>query len=62
LRESGELEYDADIVLFLHRKPRQPETKCIIAKNRDGREASVNLMFRVESVAFDEVSDRTEDP
>ena len=61
LRESGELEYDADIVLFLHRKPRQPETKCIIAKNRDGREASVNLMFRVESVAFYEVSDRQEE-
>ena len=61
LRESGELEHDADIVLLLHRKPRQPETKCIIAKNRDGREATVKLMFRADYVAFDEVSERTEE-
>lgn len=54
LRESGELEHDADVILLLHRKYRDEETSCIVAKNRDGRLGEVSLLFRHEFVAFDE--------
>jgi hypothetical protein len=60
LRESGELEHDADLVLLLHRAPRVPDTECIVAKNRDGETGLVTLQFRAEWVSFDEVSDRAE--
>ena len=61
LRESGELEHDADIILLLHRKYRQPETNCQIAKNRDGRTGDVHLIFRSEFVAFDELTTQDDD-
>jgi replicative DNA helicase len=58
LRESGELEHDADIVLFLHREFDKAETEVIVAKNRDGRTGTAHLLFRPEYVAFDEPSER----
>lgn len=58
LRESGELEHDADVVLLLHRAPMQAETECIVAKNRDGRQGIVKLAFRADFVTFDEVAER----
>ena len=61
LRESGELEHDADVVLLLHREPMKPETDCIVAKNRDGRVGRAHLMFRHEFVAFDEATERRDD-
>ncbi len=54
LRESGELEHDADVILLLHRQYQDADTQCLIAKNRDGRIGSVRLLFRDEYVAFDE--------
>jgi hypothetical protein len=54
LRESGELEHDADVVLLLHRELGQAETECIVAKNRDGRVGIVRLRFLAESVGFEE--------
>lgn len=54
LRESGELEHDADIILLLHRGYHDAETSCIVAKNRDGRLGEINLLFRSEFVAFEE--------
>ncbi len=57
LRESGELEHDADIILFLHRQYREEETTCTVAKNRDGRLTDIPLLFRPEFVAFDAVGD-----
>lgn len=55
LRESGELEHDADVVLLLHREDdNAPDTECIVAKNREGRTGSVDLYFRGDYVAFDE--------
>ncbi len=57
LRESGELEHDADVVLLLHREPMQAETECIVAKNRDGRQGTARLHFRSETVSFDEVDE-----
>jgi replicative DNA helicase len=58
LRESGSIEQDADLVMFLLRreyydpydKPGQAE--LIIAKNRHGAVGSVNLTFRKELAQF----------
>lgn len=46
LRSSGQLEQDADAVLFLHRKESaQSERELIIAKNKEGELAATNLHF-----------------
>lgn len=61
LRESGELEHCADIILLLHRKFEAQECACIVAKNRDGWEGRVQLVFRKEYVAFEEREERPEE-
>jgi hypothetical protein len=61
LRESGELEHDADVILLLHRQYHESETQCNVAKNRDGRLGIVSLLFRSEFVAFDEAADQTDE-
>ncbi len=52
LRESGAIEQDADIVLFLYRdsyynkdSPKQNISECIIAKNRHGETGTVELIW-----------------
>ncbi len=54
LRESGSIEQDADLVMFLHRNTspneedennEMPEVKLIIAKHRNGPTGIVNLLF-----------------
>jgi len=60
LRESGSLEQDADIVMFIHRdeyyKKEESEQKgiaqIIIAKHRNGATGEVNLSFRKEFTKF----------
>jgi len=62
LRESGSIEQDADIVLFLHREAyygnsdEQPvdQTKamCVIAKNRHGETANVDLHWDGQFTRF----------
>lgn len=54
LRESGELEHDADLVLFLHRAFNSDEATLIVAKNRDGRVGETELRFRSEFVSFEQ--------
>jgi replicative DNA helicase len=62
LRESGSIEQDADVILFLfrreyydpHDKPGQAE--CIVAKNRHGAIGSVHLAFRKEFAQFNSLS------
>ncbi len=64
LRESGAIEQDADIVLFIFReevyKPEVEELKnkaqVIIAKHRNGPTGSVNLTFLKESTRFENYS------
>lgn len=57
LRESGNLEHDADVVLILHRKRDGVETECHVEKNREGQSGvCVHLTFRPEWVSFDELS------
>ena len=61
LRESGSLEQDADVVMFLYRKDRgaidvpddeQNLVEIIIAKHRNGPLGTVKLKFDTEKVTF----------
>jgi replicative DNA helicase len=45
LRESGSLEQDADIVMFLHRERDSEDTELILAKQRNGPTGKVSLRF-----------------
>jgi len=64
LRESGAIEQDADIVLFIFReelyKPEDEELKnkaqVVIAKHRNGPTGIVNLTFLKESTRFENYS------
>ncbi len=67
LRESGSLEQDADVVLFIYRKDRDrtdlPEeerdlAEIIIAKHRNGPLGSVQLRFDSERVSFRNIDTR----
>jgi replicative DNA helicase len=58
LRESGSIEQDADVVMFLHRpdaydpEDRPGEVDIIVAKNRSGPTGSVTLTWIKESMRF----------
>ena len=59
LRESGSLEQDADIVMFLYREDyydkdteNQGVTELILAKHRNGAIGTVNLMFQKQYTRF----------
>lgn len=59
LRESGSLEQDADIVMFLYREDyyeketdRQNITEVIVAKHRNGPVDTVSLFFQKEFTKF----------
>lgn len=58
LRESGELEHDADIIILLHREPDEPGkppntiVECDVAKNRDGETGRRDLIFSPRYVSF----------
>ncbi|MCM1328297.1 MAG: replicative DNA helicase [Ruminococcus sp.] len=59
LRESGSIEQDADIVMFLYRdayynKDTQDPSlaECIVAKNRHGETGSVNLRYNAPYMLF----------
>jgi replicative DNA helicase len=64
LRESGSLEQDADIVLFIYRDEYyHPETttakrqaELIIAKHRNGPTGKVNLYWKAESTKFESLT------
>jgi len=57
LRESGSLEQDADVVLFIHKpdKNLDNQAQIIIAKHRNGPRGVVNLYFDSECVSFKSV-------
>ncbi|MEM1668783.1 MAG: DnaB-like helicase C-terminal domain-containing protein, partial [Thermofilaceae archaeon] len=59
LRESGQIEQDADLVMFLHRpdyykkeKNNDNKVELILAKNRHGPTGIVNLTFVPSTTAF----------
>jgi replicative DNA helicase len=60
LRESGSLEQDADIVMFIYRPDqyekdteRQNETEIIVSKHRNGPVGTVKLVFRPSLAKFE---------
>jgi replicative DNA helicase len=57
LRESGSIEQDADVVMFLHRdrEPEGPriETELMVAKQRNGPTDDVRLAFIPQYVRFE---------
>ncbi len=67
LRESGAIEQDADVVLFVHRpyfidqsKEEEKNTaKIIIGKQRNGPIGTVRLHFDGKSTRFDDLSEET---
>lgn len=64
LRDSGAIEQDADIVMFVHRPeyydPKNPElagvAELIIGKQRQGPTGTVELHFRKECARFEDVT------
>jgi replicative DNA helicase len=59
LRESGSIEQDADVVMFLYREEQdqrawgeQIPTKLRIAKHRNGPLGEVDLVFRGDRIRF----------
>ncbi len=68
LRESGAIEQDADIVLFLYREGMYNDSEeahnlaeCIIAKNRHGETGTVDLQWIPEYTTFTSVERRYEE-
>ncbi|WP_010582431.1 replicative DNA helicase [Schlesneria paludicola] len=59
LRESGAIEQDADIIMFLHRpdaynpEDRPGLAEIVVAKHRSGPTGIVNLQWKRESMRFD---------
>lgn len=75
LRESGAIEQDADIVLFIHRPDKKASEKdlaegkvkpnvaeIIIAKHRNGPTGIVKLYFKGECTKFININEDTEEP
>lgn len=72
LRESGSIEQDADVVIFIHRpdyytkqqnimSEEKGKTELIVAKNRQGRTGIINLVWFGEWFGFrNQNTDRTE--
>lgn len=59
LRESGAIEQDADVVMFLYRPEEelsaQMLTKLLIAKHRNGPSGELDLLFRGDRIRFYDV-------
>lgn len=58
LRQSGSLEQDADVVLFVHRRKDddgkfEDDTLLVIAKQRDGSPGYVKMLFRPKRMRFE---------
>ena len=67
LRESGSIEQDADVVIFLHRDKLQDDptkrvssfkVETIIAKNRQGMPGSFFLIFRGDKASFESFNNK----
>lgn len=67
LRESGAIEQDADLVMFLYREEyyerdmatKPGEAEVIIGKQRNGPTATINLAFRASQMKFENLARRT---
>lgn len=60
LRESGDIEQDADIVAFLHREEDvTADVELIVEKNRQGGIGSTKLLWRAEQTRFEDTRNFT---
>ena len=66
LRESGSIEQDADMVIFIHRpdyvglsenEGDKEKTQIIIAKHRNGETTDIDMLFKGEQLKFIEPED-----
>jgi replicative DNA helicase len=62
LRDSGSIEQDADVVMFIHRdksdddhKSREEHTELIIEKHRNGQTGMINMYFDSAKTSFSEI-------
>ena len=58
LRESGAIEQDSDVVMFIYREDPEnsPEiAKLLIAKHRNGPLGTIDLLFKGDRIRFFEV-------
>jgi replicative DNA helicase len=64
LRESGAIEQDADVVMFLYRPDLElsniMQTKLLIAKHRNGPVGEIDLLFRGDRIRFYNVDKKRE--
>lgn len=66
LRESGAIEQDADVVIFLYRSEQYERTgtrdvaEVIVGKQRNGPTGTVELYFRKECTTFENLTRRTQ--
>ncbi|MFQ6102661.1 MAG: replicative DNA helicase [Candidatus Glassbacteria bacterium] len=66
LRESGAIEQDADVVVFIYRPEQYEKTgsedvaEIIVGKQRNGPTGTIELYFRNEYTTFENLSRRTE--
>jgi replicative DNA helicase len=63
LRESGAIEQDADVVMFIYRPDTETQghthpTKLLIAKHRNGPTGEIDLLFRGDRIKFYNVERR----
>ena len=68
LRESGSIEQDADIVLFLHSDAYgkydgnvNRKVELLVAKHRAGQTGSVDLLFKMNTGSFDNFVNKEDD-
>lgn len=53
LRESGDIEYAADIILFLHKSPKEDFTQLLLDKNRNGKSKKmIELVWLEDKVMY----------
>jgi replicative DNA helicase len=66
LRDSGEIEQHADVVLLLHRPPGQHgdviDVEVLVAKQRNGPVGELTLRYRRPCLRFEDAADATPDP
>ena len=55
LRQSGEIEEDADVIMFIDRKRDAADARLIVAKNRNGACGVLDLRFTATCARFDMV-------
>lgn len=52
LKESGDIEYASDVVCFLHRQKQELNADLIIAKNRNGKNGLVRMIWLPEKIMY----------